>query len=121
MAAPTKLTKEVIVQLRTAASKGCSVPEMALIVGIAKQTLYNWLEADQELMDELDTLRETPVLKARETVIAKLDESFGNSMDYLKRRKKDEFGDRTEVDLNTPKPLLVKILGKDESNDDNTS
>ena len=47
--------------------------------------------------------RELPALQARQRVIKGLSESYSNAMDYLKRKRKAEFGD--SVDVNTKMEL----------------
>lgn len=106
MAAPSKLTNDVRVKLEQAAAIDASVEEMAYYCDVSRQTIYQWLKDDQELSDKIERLRSKPVLKARQTVASKLEDSYQNSMDYLKRKKKLEFGDN--IDMTTDgKPLQI--------------
>ena len=54
-------------------------------------------------------MRDKPTLKARQTVIQKFTESYSNAMDYLKRKKKIEFGDSVEVNANVKVEKLEAI------------
>jgi predicted DNA-binding protein YlxM (UPF0122 family) len=96
MAAAGKLTKEVLVKLEQAAAIDASVEEMAFYCDVSRQTIYQWLKDNPELSDKIDRLRNKPILKARQTVVNRLDDSYQNSMDYLKRKKRAEFGDSVE-------------------------
>jgi len=93
----TKLTKENRVKLEQAAAVGASVEEMAYYCDVSRQTVYNWLKADTVLFDKIERLRQKPILAARQTVAKGVTESYTSAMDYLKRKKRDEFGDRTEI------------------------
>ena len=109
MAAPSKLTDDVRVKLEQAAAIDASVEEMAYYCDVSRQTIYQWLKDDPELSDKVERLRNKPVLKARQTVASKLEDSYQNSMDYLKRKKKIEFGDN--IDHTTDgKPLTVQVI-----------
>lgn len=97
MANKSHLTDEMKSKIKDAAALDCSVEEMAYLCDVTKQTIYNWFKEDPALFDEVQRLREKPVYKARLTVIEKMEESYGNAMDYLKRKKKKEFGDNIDV------------------------
>lgn len=115
--APTKLTPENIVRLKELASLDASIPEMAMYCNVSKQTVYVWLKENPELNDEIERLREVPILKIRRTVVEKATESYSNAVDYLKRKRKDEFGDSSTVKHELPTPLLANVF----SNNSNTS
>jgi hypothetical protein len=44
----------------------------------------------------MESLRWTPILKARRKVVDGIGESFDNAMSYLKKKRKDEFSERSE-------------------------
>lgn len=97
MAAPSKLTTENRVKLQEAAALDASVEEMAYYCGVSKQTIYNWFKEDPELFDEIERLRQKPVLAARQAAVKKATDSYQNAMDYLKRKRKLEFGDNIDL------------------------
>lgn len=109
MANKTKLTPKRKSRLRELAEIDASLPEMAYVVGVSKQTIYNWKENDKEFFDELDRLRAKPLLKVRETIVEKATESYANAMDYAKRKARTEFGDNSNVQITAPKPLLEML------------
>lgn len=95
-----KFNDDTVKKLEEAFSWDCSIEEACLHAGISKQTYYNNVKGKQKLLDRFAELRENPVLKARMTVVQKVTESYPNAMDYLKRKKKLEFGDNIDVNTN---------------------
>lgn len=112
--APIKLTDENIVKLRELAELDASIAEMAYYCNVTKQTIFNWFERNPDLFDEIERLREKPILTIRRTVIEKANESYGNAVDYLKRKRKDEFGDSSTVKHELPIPLLNAVYKENE-------
>lgn len=96
MSAPSKLTEENRLKLKEAAALDASVEEMAYLCDVTFQTVYNWFKAEPELFEEIQRLRLKPVLKARKAAVEKATDSYGNAVDYLKRKKRDEFGDNID-------------------------
>lgn len=96
----TKLTDENRVKIKEAAAIGASAEEMAYFCNVSKQTIYNWFKVDPELFDEIERLRERPVLKARQTIVKALDDPEQAKW-FLARKRKKEFSERTEQDLTT--------------------
>ena len=104
----TKKTDEAVKLIEEASAMDCSIKEICLYANISKQTYYNWIEKDKKLKDRIDELRATPFLLARTTVITGIKENYSNAMDYLKRKKKLEFGDN--VDMTTGgKPINILL------------
>lgn len=100
---PIEFTEDVVKKLEEAFSIDATVEEACFYAGISRQTYYNNVKEgigstkeQQKLFDRFQELRNRPVLLARQTVVKKIGESYGNAMDYLKRKKKLEFGDSVE-------------------------
>lgn len=89
--------KDVIAKLEMTAALDASVEEMCYYADISRDSFYRYLKKHPEFRDKLDKLRQKPVLKARQTVMKRLEESYSNAMDYLKRKRKEEFGDSTDL------------------------
>jgi hypothetical protein len=70
--------------------------EASSYADISKDSISRYLKAHPELKEYRDRLRQRPVLKARQEVIKGLN-CYTNAMDYLKRKKKMEFGDNIDV------------------------
>ena len=112
----TKKTEEVVKSIEEAYAMDCSVVEVLIHANISKQTLYNWRDDDKEWAERLDELKENPFLKARKTIIKGIGENYNNAMDYMKRKKKKEFGDNMDLTTDGEQlPVLVKFLdGKEK-------
>ena len=107
--APSKLTPENKVKVLELAALDASTAEMAMYCNVSKQTVYDWFKANPELLDEVERLRETPILAIRRSILEKAHDSYQNGMDYLKRKRKAEFGDESTVNHNLPTPLLDAV------------
>ena len=109
----SKLTPEVIQKLEMLYSLDASRLEICGYIEVSDQTIYNWQKKNPKLFEKLERLRAKPVLKARQTVIQKIGESYQNAMDYLKRKRKLEFGDGIDVTSgNKPIPLLSALINQ---------
>lgn len=104
--ADSKLTDETRVKVKEVAALDGTIEEMAYYCGVSRQTIYNWFEAEPELFDEVERLRQRPVLKARQTVTKNIGESYANAMDYLSRKRKGEFSQRQENTGADGSPLI---------------
>jgi hypothetical protein len=100
---PTKMTEETVQKLEEAFEMGCTDVEACLHAGIVKQTLYNYQEENPEFVDRKQALKENPAYRARKVMYEaiKNDKNLNTAQWYLERKKKDEFSQRTESDVNT--------------------
>ena len=89
--------KEVVAKLEEATAIDASVEECLFYADISRDSYYRYLKANPDFATRLAKLREKPVMLARKTAVTKLTESYSNAMDYLKRKKKVEFGDSTDI------------------------
>jgi len=97
----------ILAKLRETAQLDATVEESLYYADISQDSYYRYLKANPDFARELKRLRERPVLTARTTAVTKLKESYSNAMDYLKRKRKLEFGDNIDVTSgNKPLPLL---------------
>src|SRR3990167_9815383 len=104
---PTSDTPELRQKIEEVTALDASIEEVAFYAGISRETYYQIIKKDKVFADRLIALRNKPVLKARQTVIQKMGESYQNAMDYLKRKRKLEFGDNVDITSgNKPLPLL---------------
>jgi hypothetical protein len=125
---PNKLTPEVVKKLEEAFSLDCSIEEACFYADISRQTYYNWINSFPNYQERFDSLRQKPVLKARQTVIKSLDEDPDMAMRYLERKRKDEFSTKQEIGIHKDKEIekalddaaaILKKLG--EGNDETVS
>lgn len=104
---PTVMTESVVGKLEQAFAIDCTVEEACSYANISRDAFYDYLKKEPPFSDRIEELRQHPVLKARQTVSDKLGESYQNAMDYLKRKKRDEFGDQQKVDVDVVLKLDV--------------
>ena len=111
---PTIMTPDVVGKLEQAFSLGCSDLEACLYAGISKQALYDYQSRNPSFVDRKAILKENLVLKARSVIAGSLNNKDENTAKwYLERKKKDEFGTRTEVtgkDGETLQAPVINIL-----------
>jgi hypothetical protein len=103
---PTVMTKETIDKLEEIFALGGTDKEACFYANISHQTLYDYQNIHPEFIERKEALKETPVLKARRAVVAKVGESYTSAMDYLSRKKKDEFSLRQELTGKEGEPLF---------------
>ena len=117
-----KKTPETVKKLEEVFAIDGTVEEACYYADISKQCLYNWYEDDPKFKIKVDRLRQRPVLKARQEVIKGLN-CYSNAMDYLKRKKKLEFGDNVDVTSQGDKiqPIInLKDYGTFQGDNSNT-
>lgn len=91
------LDKVKVENLITAYKYDAPDEEAIISAGITTENLRYFKELHPDFSRIKATCKEVPNLKARQTVVNKSSESYSNAMDYLKRKKKLEFGDNTDV------------------------
>jgi|TARA_R100001530_G_scaffold2201_4_gene3685 hypothetical protein len=80
---------------------------------ISNKSLSRYLKAHPKTELLRDRLKAKPVMTARRTVVSKMTESYNNSMDYLSRKKKKEFGN--QEDSKPPQTVnIINILANPE-------
>jgi hypothetical protein len=94
---PSEFTDEVVKKLEESFAIDATVEEACFYANISRQTYYNNVKEGSVLFDRFQRLRERPVLLARQTAVSKITESYANAMDYLKRKRRKEFGDEAAV------------------------
>jgi len=97
---PTKLTPEVRKKIEEMAELDASVEEMAYYCDISKVTIYQWFKEDPEFSNYIDRLRERPVYLARNAIVKAIKENPDHAFKYLSKKRRVEFGDKQEIDLN---------------------
>jgi len=101
-------TPEKLGKLEQAFAIGCTDKEACGFAGISEDQLYYYEKKSEDFTSRKAFLKDTVVLKARQAVAQKVDESYGNAMDYLKRVRRKEFGDNVDVTTKT-KELGAKL------------
>jgi len=116
---PTVMTPEVVAKLEQAFAIDATVEEACSYAEISRDAFYDYLKKKPKFSDRIEELRMRPILAARQRVVQGVKENYHNAMDYLKRKKKLEFGDNVDVTTGGERiqPLLVKIIGNDTESD----
>jgi hypothetical protein len=109
---PLKLTK-----LEQAFAIGCTDKEACGYAGITERQLYYYEKLNPEFVSRKAVLKDTLVLQARMTIAGTIKESYHNAMDFLKKKRKHEFGDNLNLDEdNKPVPQSNAIVFVNFSN-----
>jgi hypothetical protein len=96
---PSKLTPEAVKKLEEAFAIDATVEEACFYAGISRQTFYNWRRENPALFDTIEALRMRPVLAMRQAAVRLGISSYSSAMDYLSRKRPDEFGNRSKLEL----------------------
>ena len=114
---PPAMTPGTITKLEEAFALGCTDREACLWANIATTTLYKYQEKNPDFAERKAQLKETPILKARQSIVRALKDDPKLALSYLERKLKSEFSLRTEFtgadgkDL-TPISIDSALLGK---------
>lgn len=104
---PYRFSPEIVRKLEEAASLDCSISEMAFHAEISKPTYYAIIKRDPKLFARLEALREKPFINCRLTIQRNIKDGDGKlALQYLERRKKEEFAPRSEVTGADGAPLI---------------
>lgn len=107
---PPVINDAVVAKLEQAFAIDATVEEACSYADISRDAFYDYLKVNPKFSDRMADLRNRPVLKARQTVVQKVGESYQNAMDYLKRKRKLEFGDNVDVtSAGKPIPLFDNV------------
>lgn len=106
---PTVMTPEVIGKIEQVAALDGSVEEMALYAGVNYTTIYDYLKTHEAFAKRIAMLRETPVLKARQTIVRALGEP-GHAFKYMEKKRRKEFGNAIDI-TSDGKQLGTPVLG----------
>ena len=93
----TVMTPETIGKLEQAFAYGATDSEACFFAGIHPTTLYDYCVIHPEFRDRKEALKDSPILKARRAVIEAMEADPNLAFKYLERKRKDEFGPRTEL------------------------
>jgi hypothetical protein len=102
----TVMTPAVLRKIEECAALDASIGEICFYAGISRDTYQEYMKLHPEFSARIEELREKPVLAARQAVVKFSTQSYSNGMDYLKRKRNKEFGDKSETTVRIPKPLL---------------
>lgn len=111
---PTVMTPIVVSKLEQAFSLDSTVAEACFYAGISRESYYDFVNKYPEYTDRFEALRNRLVLKARETVAREIGKNYQNSMDYLTRKRKNEFSTRQELTGAEGTPLTPSLTDEEK-------
>jgi len=97
---PTIIKDSILQKLEYVFAIGGSDKEACFYANISNQTLYNYQSKNPKFIERKEALKNSPTLKARETVVASL-ETTRDAQWYLERKEKSEFSTQTEQKTTT--------------------
>lgn len=98
--------KEVRDKLKHAFSVGCNNREAILYAEINHFMFYAYLNRYPDFRDEIERIKEKPVLKARITIYNDLS-SVDTAKWYLTKKRPKEFGDKIIQDVNVKDKRII--------------
>lgn len=116
---PTVITPEIISKLEEVFAIGGTDNEACFYADIGKTTLYNYQQDHPEFVERKESLKERPILKARQTVVKALDNPQ-QAQWFLERKVKNEFAQRSEVTGKDGKDLIPEPLSEEDKQKLNT-
>ncbi len=93
----TKFTADTLKKLEEASSVRLSIKSVCAYAGISRDTYYRWMKDIKGLSDRLEDLREHPIMKAKRTIVSKLDD-VTVAFRYLEKEEPEEYGERLKLE-----------------------
>jgi len=113
---PSKMTAEVITELKKAFSWGFTDEEASLFCKIAPRTLYDYCSKNPEFAELKELLKKSPNLKAKINWVSKIQASdYQASKEWLERKSRDEFSLKQEIEQKGEMTLIHKNISKEEA------
>lgn len=86
----------VIRKLEEVWAMGGTDREAAMFAGISTSSLSEFLSKNPEVSERKELLLEKPILQARKTVVKALDVDYEFAMDYLEKKRPEEFAKKND-------------------------
>jgi len=106
---PTAMTPDVIMKLESVFAIDGTMEEACSFAEISRPTLNEYLKRNPDFANKIADLRQRPFLKARNTIVKSLDQP-GFAMEYMKRKKRGEFGDGIDLTSGGDKVALGVVM-----------
>lgn len=109
--APSKITEDVINELKNAFKNGFTITKACEVAGISTMTYYNKCKADPAFLDEMERAQKWVEEKARQNVALAISEGdIATTRWFLERRARREFGNSTELTGSGGGPLQIEVV-----------
>jgi hypothetical protein len=102
MARPTKRTPEIEKKIKDLLKAGATRGDAARASGIAYETLRDWEKADPEFAEDIAQAEAECAAEMAERIYKEAKKSDGDwraAVEWLKRRRRDEWSERQEISL----------------------
>ncbi|MDD5726110.1 MAG: hypothetical protein PHC53_01710 [Patescibacteria group bacterium] len=101
-----KNSSSVLQKLEEAFALGSTDQEACVYADISPSALYEYQRKNTGFLERKQALKSSPVLKARMTVVRSLENDPKVAMWYLEKKRRKEFGNQAQEDLDEPRPRL---------------
>lgn len=108
---PTVMTDDVLRKLEEVFALGGTDTEACFYADISTTALYEYQEKTPGFTERKASLKERPVLKARQTLVKSLDQPE-HAKWYLERKRKNEFSSRQEITGDNGEALNITWLSQ---------
>jgi len=89
---------EIIKSLEPFFKLGCNLKKACAYGGICYNTVYNWVKEDEALLIKIKALQNEVNADARKVLVKAIKEGDKQiALNWLSKKEKDEFSDRTEL------------------------
>lgn len=98
---PTMMDDNLVNKLLDAFSWGCTDREACAYAGISTQTLYNYCKKNPSFVDQKETLKDTPTMKAKRIILSALEaQDLDTAHKVVSRGRKYniDIGNGSEID-----------------------
>ncbi len=95
----TVMTDDILHLLEVSFKLGCTDREACQAANIAPSTLYKYQNEHPEYVGEKELLKEDSLWKARKAVVDSFVDNPKVALEYLRRKRKEEFSERIEHDV----------------------
>lgn len=100
------MDKDTLNKLEEVFALGGTDKEACLYAGISHQTLYNYQEKNPNFVERKEALKETPLLKARRTIVNSLETDVNSAWRYTERKDKT-LHPKQEIDITSDGEQIV--------------
>ena len=89
---------------------GAQVKEALAQAKIPSSTFYDYLKNHKDFSDQIEWWQQYPIMLARHSVVSHLVKDGKLALDFLKCKRKDEFGTRTEITGAEGTPISAPVI-----------
>ena len=111
MARPTKYTEEKANQIATLLRAGCTRKDAAGSVGVNYTTFLSWLTRFPSFASLTESAESYAAVKMTTIVTKAADTDWKAALEWLKRRRRDEWGDNINLSRMSDADLIALATG----------